>query len=204
MAMGMTVTSGSSGKMDKVVYQAIFNGDGRVYIGQTDNLARRINHHLNQNYYFGNTLKKYGIERFTWQILLHCNSKQEMDFWEKLYIKELNTVRPNGFNLTEGGDGGTLHLPEIREKQREALKITQNRLEFKRKTSKRMRKNNPMSNPKHQLTHKKAIAGKQAGDKNSMYGRKRPDMSKRMIDLWQSLEYRRTHVSFGNKNLNIN
>ena len=35
-----------------------------------------------------------------------CYSQEELDEWEKYYIKLFNTLYPNGYNLTEGGNGG--------------------------------------------------------------------------------------------------
>ena len=35
-----------------------------------------------------------------------CYSQEELDEWEQYYIKFYNTLYPNGYNLTEGGNGG--------------------------------------------------------------------------------------------------
>ena len=35
-----------------------------------------------------------------------CYTQEELDEWEKYYIKLFNTLYPNGYNLTEGGNGG--------------------------------------------------------------------------------------------------
>src|SRR5678810_980644 len=47
------------------------------------------------------------------------------DRWEKAYIYEFNTLAPNGYNLTEGGDGNS----------------TKHTAEYKLNKSKQMRKN---------------------------------------------------------------
>ena len=35
-----------------------------------------------------------------------CYTQEELDEWEQYYIKFYNTLYPNGYNLTEGGNGG--------------------------------------------------------------------------------------------------
>lgn len=67
--------------------------------------------------------EKYGIEAFGFEILKECDDK-ELDFWETYYIKELNTKAPNGYNLTDGGDGCKGYSPseETKKKMSEAHK----------------------------------------------------------------------------------
>ena len=67
-----------------------------------------------------NAREKYGLDSFDFEILKECDDK-ELDFWEKYYIKELNTKVPYGYNLTEGGDGckGYHHTEEAKEKNRQ-------------------------------------------------------------------------------------
>ena len=57
----------------------------------------------------GNAIKKYGKENFRKWVLIHgIETKEQLDHYEKLCIKRLNTKKPNGYNLTDGGDGGFL------------------------------------------------------------------------------------------------
>lgn len=57
------------------------------------------------NFYFQKALKKYCLKNFTWEIIEHCDSKEELDGMEFHYIKQYNSLRPGGYNLTLGGDG---------------------------------------------------------------------------------------------------
>ena len=50
-----------------------------------------------------------------------CYSEEEMCSDEQYYIKLFKTLWPNGYNLTEGGDGG-VHCEETRKKMRESMK----------------------------------------------------------------------------------
>ena len=46
----------------------------------------------------------YGKDAFSVKKLYEC-PKDELDLWEKEYINKLNTLYPNGYNLTVGGKG---------------------------------------------------------------------------------------------------
>lgn len=50
-------------------------------------------------------VKKYGIEMFKFQILIICFDEDRYRF-EIEYIKKYNSIAPNGYNLTTGGEGG--------------------------------------------------------------------------------------------------
>jgi group I intron endonuclease len=51
-------------------------------------------------------IKKYSIENFKKEILQYCDYEIELDTCEEYWIKKLNTKVPNGYNLTDGGEGG--------------------------------------------------------------------------------------------------
>lgn len=50
-------------------------------------------------------VKKYGIENFEFSIIIICFDDERFKY-EKEYIKKYNTVVPNGYNITNGGEGG--------------------------------------------------------------------------------------------------
>jgi len=50
-------------------------------------------------------VKKYGIDNFTFEILIICFDEERYKF-EIEYIKKYNSIAPNGYNLTKGGEGG--------------------------------------------------------------------------------------------------
>ena len=83
--------------------------NGKKYVGQATNLKKRQNrwNDLNQPYAgpaINAARAKYGLEAFGFEILKECDDK-ELDYWEKYYVKELNTKAPYGYNLTDGGGG---------------------------------------------------------------------------------------------------
>jgi group I intron endonuclease len=51
---------------------------------------------------FYNAIRKYGEEKFQMNILIKCNI-DDLDFYEKKYIKEYNSLYPNGYNIENGG-----------------------------------------------------------------------------------------------------
>jgi len=51
------------------------------------------------------SIKKYGKNNFKREIIQYCDYEMELDECEIYWIKELNTKVPNGYNLTDGGEG---------------------------------------------------------------------------------------------------
>lgn len=51
-------------------------------------------------------MRKYGIENFEMVLVERCVSKEAAEQRETYWIKNLNTLAPLGYNLTEGGTGG--------------------------------------------------------------------------------------------------
>lgn len=73
---------------------------------------------------FHMAIKKYGPDAFTHELLDVCTTESGADRAEKLWIKELNTTTPNGYNRTHGGVGrSTFDLsPEERQKKGNAFR----------------------------------------------------------------------------------
>lgn len=123
----------------------------KQYIGShsTDNLD---DGYLGSRRYFLNSVKKYGKENFKIEILEFHNSPEKAFLNEKIWIKEKNTLKPNGYNTSKNG-GYT--LPEWDEKSRQKLgksvseSLTGRKLSKKHKESLKKawekRRKNPMS-----------------------------------------------------------
>lgn len=92
--------------------------NGKCYVGQSLKLRRRLLKHINNlehNRYDApiyRAFKKYGLEAFelkilkSWHNALDGRTKYYLDLYEKQYIEEYNSLVPNGYNQTIGGDGG--------------------------------------------------------------------------------------------------
>ena len=88
---------------------------GMKYVGQTtQSLELRFKAHLYEETYIGNSMRKYGIKNFTIEIIEECESRKQLNEREIFWIANLNTKRPKGYNLTNGGEGivGCLRTPE--------------------------------------------------------------------------------------------
>ena len=83
--------------------------NGKVYIGQIINIERRFHQHKyddSQNSVIHRTIKKYGIENFSFEVIEECNYK-DLDEREIFWIKYYNSSnKNNGYNLTLGGQRG--------------------------------------------------------------------------------------------------
>jgi len=84
------------------IYIIQFPTSGKSYIGQTFNLKGRMLSHLSNKSLVGNALRKYD----DWKVsILHTTRlRTEANRIEIEEIRNHNSVCPNGYNLTRGGD----------------------------------------------------------------------------------------------------
>ena len=79
---------------------------GKSYIGYTCNYAKRNSQHKeswSKCVAFREAIKKYGWENFSHEVIIDGLSIDDALSHEKRLITELNTLSPNGYNLTPGG-----------------------------------------------------------------------------------------------------
>src|SRR6185369_12787435 len=107
-----------------IVYLATNKITGKHYVGITGvGLHERIIRHASSAKYKKNAMAcaiaKYGIRSFVWEVLHLCSSKDEMYKMEMFYINKYNSISPNGYNLSVGGEHSALgvkHSAETRRK----------------------------------------------------------------------------------------
>jgi group I intron endonuclease len=111
------------------IYKITNTENNSLYIGCTINtLKHRFEEHCyrclktNINTKLCNSIRKYGVEKFTIELIDECSL-------EKIYEREVELIKEynsfeNGLNSTLGGEGclGYKHSPEIRVKISEAVK----------------------------------------------------------------------------------
>lgn len=68
-----------------------------------------------------NAINKYGIDNFSFEIIEKCK-KNELSDKEKYWITYYNSTSPNGYNLTQGGDGGNTFQYRTEEQMKETKK----------------------------------------------------------------------------------
>lgn len=117
------------------IYYCLCTANNKGYVGQTNNLHRRIvnnhikdlktNQHKNKSWQY--SWNKYGEETFIWVILEECEHNEIMNDREQFWINELNTLEPVGFNMTTGGDKNFTYSEEqiqkLKDKWTEARRI---------------------------------------------------------------------------------
>ena len=96
------ITSPSGKKYVGQCVQYLSNGRKHGYIG-------RWKEHIRDSTYknccrlLNASIRKYSPENFNIEILKEC-PENELNYYEKYYISNLNTLKPNGYNLTDGGN----------------------------------------------------------------------------------------------------
>jgi hypothetical protein len=126
-----------------VVYKAI-DLNGKLYIGKHVGDGSDIGtRYFGSGTYFINARKKYGKDYFNYEIIEFCYSEEQLNERERYWIKFFNSKRPNGYNLTDGGDGnpGHVYSEESKKKMSESGIIAQNRPETKKKKSEKSKIN---------------------------------------------------------------
>jgi group I intron endonuclease len=93
-----------------VIYKISNNINSKIYIGQTtQNPENRFKQHIHRKkYLIGQSIEKYGHENFNFEIIDFGNSKDDLDYKEIYWIKQLNSLSPYGYNLDMGGAVGLL------------------------------------------------------------------------------------------------
>ena len=112
--------------------------NNKLYIGKTTKtLQKRIYQHVRSIDYgsvsvFHLAIKKYGIENFCFDTLIECQSDDKLNMFEKFYIDAYKSKSPNGYNLTDGGDGNSAGTPSAF-KGRKHSEETKQKIKEKRK-----------------------------------------------------------------------
>ncbi len=89
-----------------VIYKISNDINSKLYIGKTTKPVEvRFKQHKYSKSAIGNAIRKYGIEHFKVEVLEECDTLEQLNEREIFWIKELNTKYPNGYNLTDGGEG---------------------------------------------------------------------------------------------------
>lgn len=79
--------------------------NGKKYVGKTINTKeQRWSTHLHGDLYVDNAIRKHGIENTTLETLEYVYDEDILNEKEQYWIKELDTLVPNGYNILPGGD----------------------------------------------------------------------------------------------------
>lgn len=156
------------------LYKITNNFDNKIYIGQTNHPELRWQQHKSKarsdevaDQVICRAMRKYGIDNFKMEIIMTCETLEEINELEIKYIKDCESLVPNGYNVSAGG-GKLNDTPEIRARISESLK--------------RFYKNNPNPNKGRVVSEetRKKQSEKAMGNTNSK-GRVLTDIHKQRI-----------------------
>jgi group I intron endonuclease len=94
-----------------IIYKSTNKITGKIYIGQTTHtLDKRIKSHLKESKIDSNrpfmlSINEYGINNFVFEIIDSTDNLNELNDKEIYWINFYNSVSPNGYNVTGGGQG---------------------------------------------------------------------------------------------------
>jgi len=112
---------------------------------------------------FYNAIRKYGKENFESQIIGIAYSLEEIKQKEKDFIKQFNTLAPNGYNMTAGGDG----LENYKHSKETIRKISKNNAKATLgkhwKWNEKSKKNNVAKRLEYRIRKSKQMMGNKNG-----------------------------------------
>lgn len=187
------------GKINGYIYLLVDKRNGKKYIGK----------HIgnDENYFTGGIIpkriaKKYGKQIFD-KIILEENIIDEnaLSIKEIEYIKKYDTFT-NGYNLSEGGDGGGSWIKkksELEKKQISSIKREKNiGRKFSEESLKKMsdaKKGKPLSEK-----HKENIGKSQSGENHPWYGKHHTEETKKKISEKRKGSKNPIHSEYMKKN----
>lgn len=102
------------------IYLITNNVNGKIYIGK-HSTNKLDDDYMGSGLLVKKAIQKYGLENFTKDYLAFCDSKDTLNYLERFYIKKYK-AKECGYNLTDGGDGGSMkgrhHSEETKQKLR--------------------------------------------------------------------------------------
>lgn len=165
---------------DTGIYKLTHKESGKIYIGQSKHLKRRLNEHRRceksddkkgSQSVIRRAIKKYSFDAFDFEIILYCEEGEYMNMMETKLIQFYDCLVPKGYNVRDGGN--KVFMSE--EGRKRVSKANLGRLvseETRLKLSK-SGKEHYLNNPRNEEWNKKlsvALTGKKKSDetKNKM------------------------------------
>lgn len=81
--------------------------NGKMYIGQhtTTNLD---DGYMGSGLVIRRAIEKYGIENFRKEWIMFCEDRDELNYWERVFVDDTWVLRSDTYNLKVGGKGGSV------------------------------------------------------------------------------------------------
>lgn len=182
------------------IYKIYNDVNNKIYVGQTS-LKRptdRYSQHRSKSLHLQSddssilhmAMNKYGLDNFHFEVIEEVDNDL-LNEREIYWIFQFNSISPNGYNLTKGGDGsigrpskykGIPRTEEVKEKIRKSW--TEDRREW---YSERFSgKNNPMYGKVTSEETRKKISEATSGEKNHFFGKTHTKEAKEKISQFQN------------------
>lgn len=193
------------------IYKITNIGNGKLYIGSSNNLQKRKREHFwalrynkHNNPYMQNAYNKYGEKSFTFEIIEAVNNSKELLEKEQSYIDLFNVCdREIGYNINEYSSGGGLkgeknpnYGKKMSEEQKEKIRKALMGHFVSEETKKKMKlnKKNIIKGEKHYLFGKtlseerrkqqsEKLKSRYVGEKNPFYNKKHSDTTKQIMSI---------------------
>lgn len=127
------------------IYLIEHTESGMRYVGQSRDIERRLrehgNGHMSSKGHLRAAVSKYGWQAFSVRVLEECDSAA-LNGVEVMWIADLDTQHPRGYNLTSGGGQSTCISAETRARMSASKKGIPKSAEWRAAMSERM-KNDP-------------------------------------------------------------
>ncbi len=139
-------------------------------------------------------MRKYGVDKFQFNIIefIECFNIKELNNklfkLERKYIKKFNTMVPNGYNVTAGGQGlagmkfSDKHREKISDKLTGRTFTKQHRRNISKASEGRISPNKGKNlSESHKTKLSKSMKGRYKGKKNPFYGKKHDKETRELI-----------------------
>jgi group I intron endonuclease len=99
--------------MNSGIYQLTHKDTGRIYIGQSKDIAQRFAAHKKpftgkrKLTYVEQAIKKHGWDAFDAKLIIAAEGQEYLNLLETNAIKLFDCIAPKGFNIREGGNTST-------------------------------------------------------------------------------------------------
>jgi|SRR5581483_7033490 len=183
------------------------------YIGYTkQTMTRRWDGHVSCAFKGGEqdfmkAIREHGPDAFTHEVILDgIETLKEAKSFERYYIKELNTQKPNGYNMTKGGNGSgpkseatrqlisqrtregmVLADPSWKQRQREAMSRPEVRETISKRTSEAMYESERYAKFVEQMSSDER---RKMVSERTMEAMQRPEVHEKQLAGLQSVEGR--------------
>lgn len=150
--------------------------DGKQYVGEHSTDCVENDQYLGSGILITHAIKKYGKKNFKREIIECFSTKQEAFDAQERYIKELNTLKPNGYNLSPTGGVGVNGCCSEETKQKMSAWAKTRTGELNGMYGKHL-----SQETKDKIS--KSNDGKYSGELHYMWGKKLPEETKQKISL---------------------